>query len=206
MAAANTIPCTAAKSPCAVAPRPDGTAWARKCMVPRWVAPNVSACRPCSKGSTAAGGSNAIEVHRTTPPRPPSRIIPLAPTRGTIRPDAANSPTSMTTASAHSGPIAVPPMPRALHGSVAKPCSTAWLAWIRLAPSTTATKPGERRRGRRREGERRHDGPDHLAGAEPRQERAAAEIRDDEGHRAPQPYRPVAAHLHLEPAQRNRIG
>src|SRR4030081_1885525 len=202
MAAANTMPCVVAKSPCAVAPRPAGAIRARKCMLPRWVAAKLSACRPCRKGSAAVGGSNAMAVQRITPPIPPSTIIGVAPSAATARAETANRAISARTPRPHSRPIAGPAMPLALHCSVAKPYMTAWLAWIRLVPITTVMKtgephneapapgrhgrePGEPERRRGGQPQRRHHGPDHVLRAQAPEQQSAGQIGDDEGHRAP---------------------
>ena len=84
-----------------------------------------------------------MAVQRNMAPSAPSRIIPMAPIRAVTRTDTANSRISATTPIAHSNPMAVPSRPLALHCKVPKPYITAWLAWIRLAPTTTVTNRPE---------------------------------------------------------------
>ena len=98
-----------------------GTARARNPMVPRWVAPNEAACRSCSAGSTASGGSNAIAVQRSTAPAAPIDNSTMGVSAAGIRDDNANSTISENTPNPQSAPITGPLMPAARHCSAEKP-------------------------------------------------------------------------------------
>ena len=90
-------------------------------IMPRRAAANEQACRSCSAGSIATGGSNAIALQRTIAPRPPIASSPVGESRFGNRPENANNATSAATPSPQSIPITVPSRPAARHCSVEKP-------------------------------------------------------------------------------------
>ena len=74
-------------------------------MAPRWLAPNVKACRSCMAAMKGSQVSAPARLQRRMPATPPSTINPIGPSRTSSRRPCQKSKISARTPSAQSQPI-----------------------------------------------------------------------------------------------------
>ena len=204
-----------------------GAARAMKPSAPRWVAPNDSPCRHCSTGSSARGGSSAIALQRTNGAcalRPISSVV--GPTGR--RPDIANSAISATTPSATAlrsrRRRARPPASRARRsrnrrrgspgsGSPPRPPRGRAVPQQRSGGDRASRQPPAARCRAAPARRRPPWSPQRATISQIRSPRgdeieqdAGAEAAGNEGRRAPQPHRAIAAPCAAQAAQRIGVG